>query len=88
MTPNEIAEAARVKIAKEPHLEKPMRDEWSKVEEFIDARVLKSKKKWKVYEAAHLHRVARLEMLTKFVEGRSASECAASAFLLVEGAVK
>lgn len=78
MTPNEIAEAARTKIAGNPSLEADMRAEWAKVEDAISAHAAASKKKWKVYEVHNLTRVARLEMLTAFVAGKTPQECAAA----------
>ena len=79
MTPNEIAEAARQKIAGNPAIEADMRTEWAKVEDAISAHAASSKKKWKVYEVHNLTRFARLEMLTAFVAGKTPQECAADA---------
>lgn len=79
MKPNEIAEAARAKIAGNPQVEDAMRAEWSKVMAAISAHVATSKKKWKVYEAHHVTATARLEMLTAFVAGKTPAECAAAA---------
>lgn len=83
MQPNEIAEAARKKIEGNITLEAEMRSEWAKVEDAITAHALASKKKWKVYEVNHISRVARLEMLTSFVAGKTPQECAAAALLKV-----
>jgi len=79
MSPNEIAEAARQKIAGNPDLEREMRADWAAVESLISDHAAGTKKKWKVYEVHHLAQTARLAMLTAFVEGKSPRECAVAA---------
>lgn len=79
MTPNEIAAKAREMISGNRKLEGEMRTAWASVEDQINDHVLASKKKWTVYEAHHIKQVARLEMLTAFVEGITTSECAKAA---------
>lgn len=76
---NCIASRARQKIEGNPDLERDMRSEWEKVQDRIDAHIAKSKKRLKVYEAHHLTQTARLAMLTAFVEGKTAKECASAA---------
>lgn len=76
---NRIADAARKMIDGNRALAREMNDEWSKVKEKIDAHIKASKKRWKVYEAHHLTAVARLAMLTAFVDGKPAKECVAAA---------
>ncbi|MGE3307744.1 MAG: hypothetical protein AB7I52_17445 [Rhizobiaceae bacterium] len=76
MTPNEVAAAARAKIAGNPDLEREIRAEWAAVEGLISDHAAGSKKKWKVYEVHHLNQAARLAMLTAFVDGKSPRESA------------
>lgn len=79
MKPNQIAEKARKMIAGRPELEAAMREVWAGVETLIAEHVKASKKKWKAYEAHHVTSVARLAMLTAFVDGKTPVECAAAA---------
>lgn len=77
--PNDIAKAARKKIAGKPELERDMRDEWAEVQAKIDAHVAASKKKWRGYQVSGLRYSARLAMLTAFVDGKTPQESAAAA---------
>lgn len=72
MTPNEIAQAARDKIAGNPELEAGLRVELGTVCDVIEARA-----RDRLHERYHFQvhaRVARLAMLTAFVEGKSMDE--------------
>lgn len=73
MTPNEIAQAARDKIAGNPEIEAALRVEWGTVCDMIEARA-----RDRLHERYHLQKhsyAARLAMLTAFVEGKSMDAC-------------
>ncbi|MER9452065.1 hypothetical protein, partial [Mesorhizobium sp. M0254] len=76
MKPDQIAAKARKMIAGKPELEAAMRAEWEAVQDKIEAHIGASKKKWKVYEASQITTKARLAMLTAFIGGKPAKECA------------
>jgi hypothetical protein len=76
---NRIASEARSMIEGKPEIAAAMRAEWRKIEDEIESHLAKSKKRWKVYEMAHVSATARLAMLTAFVQGRSTTECVVAA---------
>lgn len=77
--PDDIAKAARKKIAGKPELEAAMRECWAGVETLIAEHISASKKKWKAYEAHHVTAAARLAMLTALVDGKTPPECSIAA---------
>lgn len=79
MTPNEIAEAARQKIAGKPELERAMREAWDRVATKIAETIDASNRTHKAYARSNALRNARLAMLTEFVDGKSVEDCEAEA---------
>lgn len=85
---NQIAEAARAKIAGNPELEKTMRDAWAPVEKHVDECAAKFGDLYLTMNTHRLHTLARLEMLTRFVAGDTPAECAAAAIRALDANMK
>lgn len=82
MTPNEVAEAARRKVAQDgPEIDATMRAAWDRVWALIEKYWLASNSPDKHYHMAQASRRARLAMLTAYVEGKEVSECEKAAVL-------
>lgn len=77
MTPNEIAEAARIKSEKNPALAGALRDLWTAIRVEIEADVEKRDTPNKAYFRQTRCRAARLEFLTAFLEDATPAECTA-----------
>lgn len=85
---NEIAAAARIKIARNPELEQPIRDAWAPVEKYVDECAAKFGDLYLTMNTRRLHALARLEMLTRFVAGDTPDECAAAAIRALDANMK
>lgn len=77
MKPDEVAAKARKKIEGRPDLEAALRVSWEPVEILIDA--LAETFPHRNYAFQRMHRLGRLEMLTRFVEGDEPAQCALAA---------
>ena len=79
MTPNEIAEAARIKSEKNPALAEALRSVWLSINDEIVGAVDASDTPNKAYFRQTRCRAARLEFLTAFLEDATPAECTARA---------
>ena len=79
MTPNEIAEAARIKSEKNPALAGTLRNLWLSINDEIVGAVDASDTPDKAYFRQTRCRAARLEFLTAFLEDATPAECMARA---------
>lgn len=70
MTPNEIVEAAKAKLAKHPPLAEATKAAWNRVCDKIQDRALTRRPKPKVFEVHHETEVARLALLAAIANGR------------------
>lgn len=86
MTPNQIAEAARAKIAGNPELEAEMRAAWEEVKPYM----ARAAEKFHAvhYAMRNIERNARLAFLTKFVEGGRVRDCYDAAIAAIDLYVK
>lgn len=79
LTPNEVAEAARKKVAElSPEIENSMKSIWSSISDEIRAGESTLLFKGGYVTSSRL-RASRLEFLTAFIEGAGISECTARA---------
>ena len=79
MTPNEIANAARIKSEKNPALAEALRNLWTAIRVEIEADVEKLDTPNKAYFRQTRCHAARLEFLTAFLEDANPAECTARA---------
>ena len=79
MTPNEIAEAARLKSEENPALAEALRAVWLSIANKIIGAVNASNTPNKVNLSQKRQRAARLEFLTAFLEDADPAECTARA---------
>lgn len=82
MTPNEIAQAARDKVAKDgPEVEAVMKAAWMAVAAMIEKFWLASNSPDKHYHMSQANRRARLAFLKAYLDGKTLLECESAAIV-------